>query len=339
MTRRQLIRNLIAGESVPRCGFWIGKPAKETIDLYAAHTGLLDLESIEQLLDDDVRWITPHYANSTYQHPEGVKMRHWKDTNPHGLAGGPLSSVTEVRELDNFEWPDTKYLDFSETIDKLKLTGDYYRLSGFWSPFYHDLTYMLGTEDLFIKMYTNPEIVEEILNRLCTFYFDANELFYKEAEDLIDGMFFGNDFGSQNDLLIAPDQFEHFFLPWIKRFSEQAHSYGYQSILHSCGSIYRIIDQLIEAGVDCIHPIQSLADNMDAATLAKNFKGKIAFMGGIDTQQLLPFGTPEEVAKETRRVINTLGPNIILGPSHEVLMPNVPYENVMAMSEEIHKRR
>lgn len=335
MTRRNFIRDLIEGKEVNRCGFWIGNPMQETLDIYKKDFGFDNLEAIEIDLGDDIRWITPHYESSTYQHPLGIKMRPWKDLNPHGLSGGPLSNAMSIADLDKIEWPDAKYLNFSATINKLQSVGDYYRLSGFWSPFFHDLTYLLGTEDLLIKMYTVPDLIKEILNRLCNFYYEANELFYQEAGDLIDGMFFGNDFGSQNDLLIAPEQFSDFFLPWIKKFSEQAHQHGYQSILHCCGSIYRIIDQLIEAGVDCIHPIQAGAKNMDAEYLAKNFKGKISFMGGIDTQHLLPEGTPEQIITEVQRVSKLLGPNIIIGPSHEALMPNVPFSNVKAISEAV----
>lgn len=333
MTRRERIKELIAGRGSGQCGFWIGKPAPETVKLYVSETGLPDLESIERYLNDDIRWITPHYIISTYKHPQGIKMRHWKDANPHGLEGGLLSHVTKIEEVESFDWPETRYLDFSETIRLLEHAGDYYRLSGFWSPFFHDLTYLLGTENLLIKMYTEPELVHIILDRLCSFYYEANELFYAQAGELIDGMFFGNDFGMQNDLLISSDQFSEFYLPWIEKFSKQAHDHGYQSVLHCCGSIHRIIGQLIEAGVDCLHPIQALAANMDAETLARDFKGKIRFMGGIDTQHLLAFGTEEEVIAETKRVIDLLGPDIIIGPSHEALMPNVPFSNVKAMAD------
>ena len=78
-------------------------------------------------------------------------------------------------------------------------------------------------------------------------------------------------------------------------------------ILHSCGSIYRVIDRIIEAGVNCLHPLQALASHMDAGSLARNFKGRIAFMGGIDTQDLLVNGTPEQVEAEVRRVRGLLG--------------------------------
>ena len=108
---------------------------------------------------------------------------------------------------------------------------------------------------------------------------------------------------------------------------------GYQVILHSCGSVYKVIERLIAAGVECLHPLQARAANMDAETLARDFKGRIAFLGGIDTQELLVHGTPAEVKADVRRVKKLLGPCLIVSPSHEALLPNVPPENVVAMAE------
>jgi uroporphyrinogen decarboxylase len=124
-------------------------------------------------------------------------------------------------------------------------------------------------------------------------------------------------------------------MPWFRRFTEQGHRYGHQVILHSCGSIHAVIPRLIDAGVDCLHPLQALANNMDAETLAREFKGKIAFMGGIDTQKLLTNGTPEQVRAEVQRVKRLLGPNLIVSPSHEAILPNVPPANVEAMSQAV----
>jgi uroporphyrinogen decarboxylase len=121
-------------------------------------------------------------------------------------------------------------------------------------------------------------------------------------------------------------------MPWFVRFTEQAHAHGYQAILHSCGAIHKVIDRLIDAGVDCLHPLQALAANMDADTLARDFKGRVAFMGGVDTQQLLVHATPGEVADDVRRVKNLLGPSLIVSPSHEALLPNVPPQNLEAMA-------
>ena len=149
---------------------------------------------------------------------------------------------------------------------------------------------------------------------------------------MVDGFFFGNDFGTQVDLICGPDQFDEFIMPWFARFTRQAHDHGYQAILHSCGAIHKVIDRLIGAGVDCLHPLQARAANMDADTLARDFKGRIAFLGGIDTQDLLVNGTPEEVAADVRRVKELLGPRLIVSPSHEAILPNVAPANVEAMA-------
>ncbi|MCX8052910.1 MAG: uroporphyrinogen decarboxylase family protein, partial [Armatimonadetes bacterium] len=124
-----------------------------------------------------------------------------------------------------------------------------------------------------------------------------------------------------------------FFMPYAKKLIDQAKKFGYQVMLHSCGSIHKIIDRLIKAGIDALHPLQALACGMDAESLASRFKGRIAFVGGIDTQQLLVRGTPEEVKAEVRRVKRILGPNLVVSPSHEALLPNVPPENILAMAE------
>jgi uroporphyrinogen decarboxylase len=338
MSQRQLTRKIMNGETAERCGFWLGSPLPETIKVYNVQLGNHGLEEIQEFFGDDIRWITPQYINSTYKHPEGKVLRPWKVVNPLGLTNGPMSHIKTTKEVDACDWPEIKYLDFSETINRLQNTGDYYRLGGFWSPFFHDLTYMLGTEDLLMKMYTHPEVIHALLKRVCEFYLEANELFYQQAGDLIDAHFMGNDFGSQNDLIMSPELFGKFYLPWLKKFADQAHRYGYHSVLHSCGSIYRIIDQLADAGINCIHPIQALATNMNAEYLAEKFKGKIVFMGGVDTQHLLPEGTPDDIRHETNRIIDLLAPGLIVGPSHEALMPNVPIENVIAMAKTARKK-
>ena len=103
-------------------------------------------------------------------------------------------------------------------------------------------------------------------------------------------------------------------------------------MLHSCGSIYRIIPDLIDAGVDILHPIQAQAAGMDAKSLAQ-YKNDLAFVGGIDAQTFFVNATPEEIRNEVLRVREILGPNIVISPSHEEVLPNVPAANILAMAK------
>ncbi|MEI8205766.1 MAG: uroporphyrinogen decarboxylase family protein, partial [Kiritimatiellales bacterium] len=184
-----------------------------------------------------------------------------------------------------------------------------------------------------VKMYTDTEVVHTATDRLCQFYYEANERFLQEAGDELDAIFFGNDFGTQQDLICGPAQFDEFIMPWFRRFTELGKKYNKQVILHSCGAIHKVIDRLIDAEVDCLHPLQALAKDMDADTLARDFKGRIAFMGGIDTQNLLVNASPGEVAADVERVKNLLGPNLIVSPSHEHILPNIPPQNMEALAK------
>jgi uroporphyrinogen decarboxylase len=333
MTSREHIKNLIGAVPVDHCGFWLGKPQSETIAKINATLGTHTCEEIQQTIHDDIRWITPQYVASTYRHPEGKSMRPWKVANPHGLSGqGLLSAAEDIAALDTIDFPEARFLDFTECLQQLGALGDVYRLSGFWSPFFHDLSYLFGTEELLVLMLTEPEVVQAATERICTFYYEANELFFPAARGLVDALFIGNDFGTQNGLLMSPAHFREFFLPWIAKFAAQAHRHKLHFILHCCGSIPDIIEDLIAAGVDCLHPLQTRARAMEPECLAPRFNGRITFMGGVDTQNLLQNGTPADVDREIQRLLNAFGTRFILGPSHEALLPDVSVENVLRMA-------
>ncbi len=333
MTSRERIRRIIDGKPADRCGFWLGNPHPDTLPVYHKYFGTSTLDELQLKVGDDFRWITPLFIESTYRHPEAKGIFDlWKYKKSLGEAG-PLAECESLDEVESYDWPDVKYIDLTECLSRLRNAGEYYRAGGFWTPFFHDVMDIFGAENYLTKMYTHPEIVHAVTDRVCGFYHAANELLFTQAGDQLDGFFFGNDFGTQRDLILAPEAFDEFVLPWFQKFTDQAHGHGYQVILHSCGSIERVINRLIDAGVNCLHPLQARAANMDAETLARKFGGRISFLGGIDTQEVLVRSGHAGVKAEVRRIKNLLGPRLIVSPSHEALLPNVPPENVVAMAE------
>ncbi len=334
MSSREIIRNIIERQKAERFGFWLGNPHPDSWNGLHKYFGTKTEEELRIKLGDDFRWITPQYMETTYRHPEGKGIFDIYKTKSSLAEAGPLADAKSPGDVDSYDWPSTDYLNFDECITILKNAGDVYRASGFWMPFFHDVADLFGMENLMLNMYTNPVVVHHTVNKVCGFYYEANEKFFSQVDGLADALFFGNDFGTQFDLLISPAQFNEFFYPWIKKFSRQAKSYNLKVIKHSCGSIYKIINKYIEAGIDCLHPLQSRAADMDAESLSRSYNGKIAFMGGIDTQELLVKGSPEEIRKEVKRIKNLLGPNLIVSPSHEAILPNIPPRNIAAMAEE-----
>lgn len=330
MNSRERIRAIIAREPADRCGLWLGNPHSETWPLFHAYFGTSTEEALRQQLHDDFRWI---HAGSAYKHPEGKPIFNMQRKGEcHGEAG-PFAECNDVRQVEDFEWPNPNYLDFGDVLKQLANTGDFYRASGFWCPFFHEVADFFGMENYFVKMYTHPKIVHAVTRHVVDFYLEANRRFFVQAGSLVDAFFFGNDFGTQLDLLVSPDAFNEFIFPYFRQLTDLGHRHGLQVILHSCGAIHKVIPSLINLGVDALHPLQALAVNMDAGTLARDFRGRIAFIGGIDTQHLLIHATPEAVKAEVRRVKNLLGPCFVVSPSHEAILPNVPPENVRAMAE------
>lgn len=331
MNHRTRIQKIIAGEPADRCGFWLGKPHQDSMPGLLRYFGCDSEEMLRTHLNDDVRWICPQFYQDAYNDPSGKALfDSGLDRQKH--AAPPLANCQELAAVNDFPWPEPKYLDFTSCIADLEKAGDVYRLSGFWTCFYHNMMDLMGMEEYLVKMYTHPHIVEAITDRVCQFYYQANELFFKKADGLVDGFFYGNDFGTQLSLICSRDHFLRFIMPWFKQFTQQGHNHNLQVVLHSCGSVFEVIEDMIEAGVQCLHPLQALAANMDAETLAENFKGRIAFLGGIDTQDLLTNGTPDSVRREVRRVKGLLGPNLIISPSHEAILPDVPPENIEALA-------
>jgi len=332
MTSRERIKAIIAGEPADRCGFWLGNPLPETWPALHRYFGTATEEELRAQLRDDFRWLSPQWYPDVYRHPDGLNMFEESMRKTMHGAAGPFADCTDPADVERHEWPNPDYLHFDAFLDSLRHVGPYYRASGLWTCFYHNVMDLFGMDNYMVKMYEAPEVVHAVTDKVCAFYYEANRRLFERAGDLIDGFFFGNDFGTQLDLICGPAQFDQFILPWFRKFTELAHAYGYQVILHSCGAIHRVIDRLIDAGVDCLHPLQALAQHMDADTLARDFKGRIAFLGAIDTQQLLDHGTPEEVTADVRRVKALLGPRLIVSPSHEAILPNVPPENVAALA-------
>ena len=333
MTSRARLRAIISGQPADRCGLWLGNPHPESWPALHAYFGTKTPEDLRLKLGDDLRWICPQFLPGAYRDPTGrVMFDAGLSKKSHGQAG-PLANCEDLREVEAFPWPNPDYLNFDACLKALREAGDVYRASGFWTCFYHNVMDLFGMEDYMVKMYTHPEVVQAVTDRVCSFYYEANERFFAQAGDQVDGFFFGNDFGTQLDLICGPDQFDQFIMPWFARFTNQAHAHGYQALLHSCGAIHKVIERLIGAGVDCLHPLQARAANMEAEVLARDFKGRIAFMGGVDTQELMVSGMPDDVKADVRRIRKLLGPRLIVSPSHEALLPNVPPRNLAAMAE------
>lgn len=359
MTGKEYNAKLFARKTLGRNGFWLGNPSDEAKKTYAdcmnlkvafptdeeiagrtetvalaTNIGMLDV-ALTAAFESDMFWYSPECDMTSYKHPQGRPM--WDIYNGHRTSlsqPGVLADCESVSELNKFAWPDIDYLDFSTARETIRLAREngLAVYSGMWIPFFHILCDLFGMENYFMKMYTNPKIVEAVTERVMDFYLAANERYLQLMAPEMDVAFFGNDLGSQLGLLISPDLFRKFILPGFARVVEQAHRYNLPVAFHCCGAISELIPDFIDVGIRALHPLQANARDMIPENLAA-FKNDLIFIGGVDTQHLLPFCSADEVRQEVLRIRDILGEHYIVSPSHEALLPNVPWENVMAMKE------
>lgn len=252
---------------------------------------------------------------------------------------GCFNEAEDLEDLDFFQWPDPeKYIDPAECLRAVKeAPEDKVRLGMMWSAHFQDACASFGMETALMNMIANPEIYEAVNDKIVDFYLKANKIFYEATKGELDAVLIGNDMGSQRGLMLSPEMVRQFIIPGCRKLVEQAHSYGLKVIYHSCGSIVDVIPDLIEAGVDIIHPIQALATGMEPGGLKEKFGDKVCFCGGVDTQELLPFGAKEDVAAKVKELREIFPTGLIISPSHEAIMPDVPPANIHALFEEATK--
>jgi len=333
MNSREKVRMIFTRRGGGEGALWMGNPHDETVKIYAEAWGVEPTrEALANHLNDDCRWFI---ADGCYNHPDGIPaLDPSYGTKRDTLsAGGCFAGAETVNDIEAYPWPDVKYLDFGPVYESIKKFPDKMIFTGMWCPFFHNLADFFGMENYFVNMHERPAVVEAATERVADYYIAANEKFFSGLGGVgADVMFFGNDFGTQLDLFLSPEMFEKFILPSFKKIIAVGKKYDKIVMLHSCGSIYRIIPDLIDAGVDALHPIQAKAAGMDAKSLAQ-YKDHLAFLGGIDAQSFFVNASPAQIKAEVRRVRSELGPNIVVSPSHEMILPNVPAANILAMAE------
>lgn len=335
MTHRERVKNILSKKPVDRTAFWLGEPRPETLAAYCQALNVPDRWELAKKLDEDIIWIM---CDQYYESRNGKPMFDIMGGKPKVSLSQPgvFADCESVEEIEAYNWSDPSSLNF-ERIEQALDKAEEYDLAvfgGMWSCFFHVVSDFFGMENYMVKMYTEPEVVEALTQKVVDFYYTANQLIFERFASKFTAAFMGNDFGTQISLLVGPEQFRQFILPHYKRLIDLAHSYGLPVVVHSCGSIIKLIPDLIQAGIDGLHPLQALASGMDAENLQNNFGGQIAFMGGVDTQQLLPNGTDEEIKNEVKRLKRVFSENYIVSPSHEGLQMDIPLRAVLAMADE-----
>ncbi len=259
------------------------------------------------------------------------------------ISNYPLKDAS-IADLDNFSWPQ------ANKIDKKIFTNLRERAKRLWNdtdfvivgehPTYGILElgcWMCSFDDFLYRLVGEPEFAEKFFSKVYEYQKDVIDLYYTAIGDYIQVTTSGDDFGTQNGPFMSPDTFSEMISPWYKKRIALTKQYTKAKYFHhTCGSIYRLLDNIIEMGVDILNPLQPNVFEMDYEIIKQKYGDKITFWGGIDEQGLLTNGTTEEVKKNVKEVVKLMGENggYIMAPSHNI-QADVPIENIIAMYNSI----
>jgi uroporphyrinogen decarboxylase len=342
MTSRERVLTAFAHQEPDRVPAWCGASTEFWAKARAALG--LDDEGLRRRFHDDFRRVLSVYRGPEHELAPGETWFSPFGVGRSGIGYGqpldhPLSGAGP-KELRDYPWPDPDWIDVSHIrAEAAGYAGQYAVLGGEWAPYWHDAIDLVGMEGLYLRMYDDPEFVEELMRRIVDFYYEVSRRTFEEAAEEIDIFFIGNDLGSTTGPLLGVDLFEGFVLPSLKRLIDLGHRYGLKVMLHCCGGFEPLIPSMIEAGLDGVHAVQPYCYGMNLATLKASYGDRLLFNGCIDSQSVLIEGTPELVREKTREVIDIMGKGggFVAGASHDWLLEETPLENVLAMFDTIHE--
>lgn len=297
---------------------------------------------VAEAMGDDVRqtWVGNNYPM------EGITLPHDEETHVDvwGLKWVKVGPFNQIRHFPLQEAEEDEILRYKYPfphIDQLlnnmepvmSLARDFFIGCDVSPCLFEMICRLRGMENAILDLAANPELAGKMLESAEAFALRLAESACERFS--LDWLWTGDDVGSQNAMIMSPACWRDMIRPRLARIFDIARSRGIWVAYHSCGSIRPIIPDLIEIGMDVLNPVQCNCPGMDPLELKKEFGKDLSFMGGIDTQGMLPNATVDQVRRETTRLLEGMtrdGGGYILAASHTV-PPETPLKNIFAIYE------
>lgn len=258
----------------------------------------------------------------------------------------PMADAETIEEIENYpHWPDMddpyRVAHVRQQAQKLAEENQYAIMGTPWLLFPFERAFALqGMDRFLLNMAVRPDFAKALLQKNLELCKQLMGHFLEAAGENLDMIKIGDDLGTQEKLMISPRMYRKLLKPihadLISFIKERTKA---KVFFHTDGDVFDLIDDFIEIGVDILNPIQTSAGKMsNLEALKEKTYGKMVLCGAVDTQHILPYGTPQEVEDEVRRVINILGPGggYMMASVHTI-MNEVPPENILAMVDAVDK--
>ncbi|MEN6536567.1 MAG: uroporphyrinogen decarboxylase family protein [Bryobacteraceae bacterium] len=255
------------------------------------------------------------------------------------LIESPLRNVTSVADVESFGFPDPlaegRYDDAARYI--ARYGKQYFVIGDIEITIFAMMRHLVGMEKLLMDMAAGEPYIEALRDKVEAFAIAAGRRLVAMG---VDGIWAGDDFGTQRGLLLSPAMFRRYFKEPYRRLYSGLKALNPSVLImqHSDGTVAPILDDWIEAGMEVFNPVQPGVPGHEPEELKRRFGDRLGFWGGVDQQRLLPAGSPQEIDQEVRRVIGILGRGggYMVAPSH-ILQPDTPVENVQAFLDAARK--
>ena len=251
----------------------------------------------------------------------------------------PLKGAT-IEDLDKFQWPDPTSIDMNLVEEYARQAKHLYEDTDYIVCAEHPVygvfelgCWMCGFDDFLLKMGIEPEFCMKFFEKIWEYQKKVIEIYYTALGKYIHYTTSGDDFATQSSLFVSVEMWAEMIKPFFKKRIEYTKQFTDAAFLHhSCGSVFPLIGELIDSGVDILNPIQPKAAYMNPENLKSNWGDKIVFHGGLDTQEVLPFGTKETVEKTVKETIDIMNRNggYIFAAAHNI-QEDVPPQNLVYM--------
>jgi len=256
----------------------------------------------------------------------------------------PLAHMERAEQIEDYaRWPSADAFAYGDIERQCEVVRDAGRVVVFMGDRLNRVAqlkpamYLRGLENTFVDVALRPEIIQAIVGRIKSFYLAYLERILEAGKGKIDIVLTGDDFGSQNGMLISPQAWRALIEPGFREYIALIKSYGATAMHHTCGSVVDIIPDMVACGLDVLQSIQPEAANMSLADLKARFGQDLCFHGGISIQRTMPFGTPQAVRREVERIASIVKAEggYIFGTAHNIQV-DTSVENVQALLKAYH---
>lgn len=306
----------------------VGDALRERLDVDFIRIGMKPAKNFNPLYNTEDKSFLNEY---------GIR---WKladaATGIHYPVGHPLAGASSDA-IKAYKMPDmtdpSRVEGLRELAKHLYETTDYAIVAdGMWLMLQtcYDL---VGMEDFMMDLAADRPRARAVLDAVAENFLDSVELFVRAVGDYVDVITFGDDLGTQNGPIFAPSVYRQIVKPYHKLFLETCHRHSRAKVMfHNDGAIAAFLDDAVDVGFDILNPVQCSAVGMDPQFLKKEYGKHLSFWGGIDSQSVMPFGTPEDVTEHVKKMIDIMadGGGYVLGNVH-VIEHEIRPENIVAL--------